>query len=238
MKKTNKEITIKDIWDLFLPKIWIMLLVGILFAGAVSIHSIFVKKDYYTCSTLVYVQKDSTGSTISTDIDVAEQMVAIFKIAIYDADLILDEIAGVYSTEYGLTSGSIRSMMSVEQKDETPFLEIKVTHTNPSVAFNVAKELAHRSPNIPEKLEATGLKVTVIDYPIKPEYPNSKNTVRNAIIAFLAGVVASMAVIWVISIFDTVIRGRKKIEDNFDIPVLAVIPVHEIAAPKEGEVQK
>ena len=237
MKKQNKEITIRDIFDVFLPKLWIILLVGILFGGAVATHSIFFKKDYYTCKTRVYVSKDNTSSTISTDIEVAEQMASIFKIAIYDADRILDESAGKYK-EYNLTSSSIRSMMSVEQEDETSFLKIYVTHTDPRVAFNIATEIANRSRNIPNDLEATGLKVTVYDYPVEPKAPVSKNTARNTVVAFLAGAVVSMAAIWIISTFDTLIRSRKKIEDNFDIPVLAVIPLHEISSPKEEEAQK
>ena len=56
MKKKNKEITVKDLLDIFLPKIWIILLVGVLFAGASVLYSTFVKKETYTSYTSFYVR--------------------------------------------------------------------------------------------------------------------------------------------------------------------------------------
>ena len=238
MKKQNKEITLKEIFDIFLPKLWIMLLVGILFAGSISVYSVFFKKDTYTCSTKVYVGKTSNTSTVATDIEVALEMVKIYEFAITKADLILDEVANKYQ-EYNLSVGSIRSMMSVVKEDDTPVLTINVTHTNSNVAYDVAKGISELSPLIPEKFGVNGLMVNVIDPPIETVVPNNKNTTRNAIVAFLAGFVLTMAVIWVFNLFDTVVRSTKKLEDTFDIPVLATIPRHDITTPaKEEEEQK
>ena len=39
MAKKKNETTVKDILDVFLPKVWIMLLVGIILAGAVFAYS-------------------------------------------------------------------------------------------------------------------------------------------------------------------------------------------------------
>ena len=237
MKKQNKEITIKDIFDIFLPKLWIMILVGILFAGSISVYSVFFKDDTYTCSTKVYVGKTSNTSTVATDIEVALEMVKIYEFAITKADLILDEVANRYR-EYDLTVSSIRSMMSVVKEDDTPVLTINVTHKNANVAYDVANGISELSPLIPEKFGVNGLMVNVIDPPIETVAPNSKNTTRNAVIAFLAGFVATMALIWVLNVFDTIIRSSKKIEEAFDIPVLATIPRHDITPPVEEEEKK
>lgn len=237
MKKQNKEITIKDIFDIFLPKLWIIVLVGILAAGAVSVHSVFFKKDSYTCSTRVYVGKSNNSSTVATDIDVALEMVKIYEFAITKADLILDEVANRYE-DYNLSVNSIRSMLTVSKEEETPFITIKVTHTNPKIAYDIAKGISELSPIIPEKFGVNGLLVNVIDAPTENTVPNSKNTVRNAVIAFLGGAIATMAIVWIISLLDTIIRAPKKIEDNLDIPVLAVIPKHDVSAESEKEDKK
>ena len=43
-----------------------------------------------------------------------------------------------------------------------------------------------------------------------------------------------MVVIFVLNQFDVVIHNKKKIEDNFDIPVLGVIPRQNVASKKSG----
>ena len=237
MKKQNKEITIKDIFDIFLPKLWIMILVGIILAGALSVNSLFFKQDTYTCSTIVSVTKKNNTSTVATDIDVALEMVKIYEFAITEADVILDEIANSYP-EYNLNANSIRSMLSVSKEEETPFITIKVTHTNPKVAYDIANGLSQLSLTIPEKFGFNGLSVNPIDLPTEVTSPNSKNIARNAIIAFLVGVVGTMAVVWIFSLLDTVIRSPKKIEDTLDIPVLAIIPRHDVAVAAKEEGRK
>ena len=171
---------------------------------------------------------------MASDIEIAEEMVQIFEIAIYHADVVLNNIATEQLPEYNLSASAIRSMMSVRQYEETPYLEISVTHTNKDIAFHVAEKISDLSKDVLGDLGVKGLEVKVIDTPQPPKAPNSKHTARNAIIAFLAGAVATMAVIWIISIFDSVIRGRKKLEDNFNIPVLAVIPLHHVAQQKKA----
>ena len=62
MSRKNKETTVKDLIEVFLPKLWIILLVGVLLAGILSVYSIFFKKDTYTASAEIYVYKNSTST--------------------------------------------------------------------------------------------------------------------------------------------------------------------------------
>ena len=48
MKKQREEITIKELIDIFLPKIWIVALVAVVFAGLLGGYSMFLKDDTYT----------------------------------------------------------------------------------------------------------------------------------------------------------------------------------------------
>ena len=46
-----------------------------------------------------------------------------------------------------------------------------------------------------------------------------------------------MAVVYVSAMFDVVIHDRKKLEDNFDIPVLGVIPRYDVDEQPKEEVK-
>ena len=63
----------------------------------------------------------------------------------------------------------------------------------------------------------------------------SKNIFTNALIGVLIGAVVSMLGIFVYSIFDVVIRDKKKLEDNFDFPVLGVIPRYDVPVEQDKE---
>jgi capsular polysaccharide biosynthesis protein len=56
---------------------------------------------------------------------------------------------------------------------------------------------------------------------------NDKNLMRNTVIGFMVGVVLSMVAIYLYSVLDIVVRDKKKLEDNLDLPVLGVIPRYE-----------
>jgi len=61
-----------------------------------------------------------------------------------------------------------------------------------------------------------------------PKGPDSSNAVRNAVVGFGIGFVASMLVVFVMAKMDVVIRSRETIEAAFDIPVLGGIPRYEV----------
>ena len=64
--------------------------------------------------------------------------------------------------------------------------------------------------------------------------PNNKHEARNAVLSFLIAAVVSVVAIWVYSFFDVVIRDKKKLIDNVDVPILGVIPRHDLPATTKG----
>lgn len=233
MKKKNREVTVRDIIKLFLPKIWIMLLVSVVLAGGMAVYS-SIQKPTYTSSTLVFVQKTNTTSMGTSDIEVAEKAVETFRVAIYEADRFLNSVAENVSTkDQRFTSSSIRSMMEVVPYEEAPYLRINVTYTDREIAFKVLDQISILSVDMPKTLNIEGLQVTIVDSP-STATENSKNVVRNAVIAFVLGFVLTMVVIWIKAMFDVTIKTADKIEEHFDIPVLAVIPSHDVSL-NEGD---
>ena len=67
---------------------------------------------------------------------------------------------------------------------------------------------------------------------------NDKNLARNTVIGFLVGVVISMVAIYLYSILDVVVRDKKRLEDNLDVPVLGVIPRIEVDKNNVREMTK
>ncbi len=241
MAKKTKETTIKDLLDIFLPKIWIMLLVGVLLAGMIGAYSVFFKKDTYTASAEIYVYKHNTSSSATTsDIAAAEEMVNIYERAICGDQFLVKVKESLYKknpTKWNFSTKEIENKISISKVDNTPNFIIKVTTGSPDLSHELAQsivvdgiESGALSEIIKNNLDASVFERPKASNEIKA---NSKNVVRNCIIAFLAGFILSAVCVWIFSSFDVVIRSSKKIEDNLDIPVLGIIPRHDVISTEE-----
>ena len=74
--KKNDEITFKDILSVFIPKVWIILLVAIILASALAFYSSVVVEDSYTTYSIMNVRKDTEALQLA-DIGLAESIIDI-----------------------------------------------------------------------------------------------------------------------------------------------------------------
>ena len=240
MSKKTKETTIKDLFEVFIPKLWIILLVGVLLAGVMSVYSVFFKKDTYTASAEIYVYKNSNSATTTTgDIAAAEEMVNIYERAI-GGDKFLEHVCKMLAQKnpkYEYTPAQIKRMIRISKVTDTPNFIIQVTTGSRELSADLAYVIVQESIAVGklEEIIQNSHSSSVIENPKNAENisANSKNTTRNAIIAFFAGIILAAVCVWIFASFDVTIRSAKKIEDNIDVPVLGVIPRHDVATSME-----
>ena len=242
MIKKSKETTFKDILEIFLPKLWLMILVAAMLAALVSVYSVFVKDETYSSSSIVYVysERNNTNSTSTGDLQAAEEMVNVYKIAITRTKFLKLVIANneSLSKKHHLSPAAMQSMISISQVEETAVFKITVTSTDPILAYDVAVAVTSGIETYVQGesgLVKNALLSSVLEDPTVPTSPNGKGTVTKAIIAFAVGFILTALIVWARSFFDVIIRSTKKIEDNLDVPILGVIPRHEIYSAEEGK---
>ena len=127
--------------------------------------------------------------------------------------------------KHELTPKALSSVMDIKQVDETEVFDVFFTSRDKDLTYNVLLAMTHLAPTeIKGILSAAASDVKIIDEPEMPKTPDSKHTVRNAIIGFFVGVILAMAAVFLANLFDVVIHDKKKIEDTFDVPILGVIP--------------
>ena len=238
MAKKKNETTVKDILDVFLPKVWIMLLVGIVLAGAVFAYSAFLKQDTYTSSLRVYFYNDksSNGSLSATEIQAAQEMVDIYKIAMR-GDVFLGYVVANYQDTTGEDLGIAQASqyISIQQVDDDAAFDVIVTTADAKKSFAIAQTVRDEiETHLQGNIIKNSLGASIVDEPDLATTHNSKNEVRNSIIAMLIGIIITAAVIWIRTSFDVVIRSGKKIEDNLDIPLLGIIPRHDVVTNEEA----
>lgn len=123
-----------------------------------------------------------------------------------------------------ITSKMLMDMISITlSNSETTCYYLSVTSEDPKLSRDVALVAG---TILTEKFVGTGyaVKIDRLQTPHVPTAADSKNVVRNALIGFALGAFATLLIIFVHNRFDVVIRDREKLEDNFDYPILAVVP--------------
>lgn len=252
MKK--KEVTIKDLAELLLPKLWLIIIVSILTSAVAFAYSRFFKDDTYTSTSILYVNSTSgenDNMTTGDNIMVASHMLDNYKQIIKRdnfLNMVVNDLAsetGEYAEYRDLTSGlnasQISKMISISNYEDTQVFSLSVTSSNPKLSAVVLNAVHNNVVANMEKIvpAAKVFAISSIQNPLQPEdsksaIKNSKHEVRNAILSFMVAAVLSVVFIWVFSFFDVVIRDRKKLFDNVDVPILGVIPRHEIPVIGKG----
>ncbi len=238
MKKKKEELTFGDIVAVFIPKIWIILIVAAICATLAMSYALIIKPKTYTSTTSIIVYNEaSVNDTSNSDITAAQNMVATYSYII-KSDFFLetiingsdefDEVIEPLPAEYGLTAQSLRSAITTQQEGETEIFRVSVTMGDSQMAYDVADSIyKYCTMLLPEKTPYT-ITVKTIDAPKFAENANSKRVVTSGAVGALVGVVCALIVIWIISVFDVVIHDKDKIEQSFDLPILGIIPSYDI----------
>ncbi len=238
MIKQKEEISISEIFHIFLPKLWLICLVGIICGMVVGIYSKFIKDETYSSFSTMYVYKSDSNVTTG-DMTVAQDMVELYKIVLTSNDFlnsVIFQMETLYGENYNLTTSSIKKSLSISTYGKNGAFRIVVTTTNPELSYQLASCIEEYA--LPAIMNAipNALSVTILESP-KVAGPNSNNTLRNSALALFVGAIVAAVVVFCVNIFDVVIHDKKKIEDSFDIPILGVIPRHVITNSQNSEVK-
>ncbi|MBR2465787.1 MAG: hypothetical protein IKB38_02510 [Clostridia bacterium] len=232
--KQKKERTLKDFIEILLPKLWLIALVAIVFAMTVFTYC-YTRVDTYTSSArfLVTYEGQEAG-TMLYEPDIVEGDINVFAQIVKGDDFCNDVVLAVNADPHcaqDIDKAQFQSMFNFSAGNRDQTFSFSIVHTDPNEAYNIAnvvKEILLQEIDT-NKESKSNQTVKTISEPQLRTVPNSKNSARNAIIAFAAGAIATACVVLVVALSDVTIRDKKKIEDNFNIPVLGVIPYHDIS---------
>ncbi len=237
MKKQNNEITIKELLDLFLPRLWIIIIVSVLAAFLVGGYSKFFKEDTYTSNVSFYVKADTSSIPTSVGYDGVKSLVADYIYLLQSrtfCELVADNMKDTYGD---VTASQISSAVTMQQQGSTSIVYAYVTSSSPEFSKSAADAISVLADDFISVHCDYKVSITPVDEPQLPKSPDSKNVARNALIGFAGGFVAMVLIIFLVSRFDVLVRSKEVIEKNFDIPILAVIPrlEHELINPSGDE---
>lgn len=248
-KKPQGEYTVdvvhilKSIWH----RMWLIVLVGALAAGASFAYASFVKKPQYSSSVRLMVKNSTKAEPIddnvkydlsltASELAAAQSLVKTYMRVLEGHDTMDQVIKTVEErchVDLPYSPEQLAGMIHVEAVDETEILKIKVTTGDPYEASAIADCIAEVLPiRVEQDLGLKPLQVVDKAYvDLNKVSPNIKN---DTIKGFLIGAMLAVLLVGVLAIMDRTIHDEEYILKTYNYPVLAKIPSLNQPAQKDG----
>ncbi|MEA4973468.1 MAG: Wzz/FepE/Etk N-terminal domain-containing protein [Candidatus Metalachnospira sp.] len=217
----NEEIELGQILFIIRNKIGTIILCTLLVAGAAFGISNYLITPLYSASTSLYVYNETSREAItSSDLNTSQELVQTY-IVILTSNAVLNKVSDVLNNQY--TVEDLREMIEATAINNTEAFSVTVENADPVMAQKIANTIATVAPSEIIRVVKAG-SVEVIDYATLPEKQSSPNVIRNTAIGGLLGCILSIGVLILKKMLDTVIRSEEDLIENFNIPILGVIP--------------
>ncbi len=224
------ELSILDIINVLLKKIWIIVLcTAIGFSSAFLISSFLIPPTYTsTCQMYVTPGKADIGTTGNyvgdyNDLQYAQKLVNSY-IIILNNDVFLTNVATNSRLSY--TASKIRKMLALSSINNTEFFEVKINSKSPTDSYTLVKTIMELAPaEIIRVKESDSVKI--VSPATIPIDPSSPNILLNSIIGAMLGFVIAAGIAILLEILDTRIKSEEDLASHFTIPILGAIPLYD-----------
>ncbi len=232
----EKTINVMDLVMIAWRRIWVIILAVVVFAAAAFCYCEIVLTPKYSATASVLVTNGAVttkqeangtsadkvlGSDISASSYLAYTIVDIFTTS-DNYEKVAKELGGDY-TAHNLMSRS----KVVRRSEETLFIDITFTSTDPQEAMDLANEFGRISCKyIPNVFESA--KADVISHATKASKTYPK-TARTTLVSGVAGAILAYIVLFIIESTNRAIKGEEDFTNNFDVPLLGSVPDFENA---------
>ena len=214
---------------------WLLILTVLVGVITGIITGLFVDKTY---SSTVQFYVNSTGEKeseviSSTEISAAKSLVKTCTVII-ESDSFLTMVKKQVKEDNGadLETSAIKKMLTQSDVSDTEILRVKVSHTDPDVAYAVAKAIEDLAPGKFSEIVEAG-KLRPFDDPRTDNKADTPNIVRSVVIAMILAFFLLYAIFLIAQLADTTIRGEEDIKKLCSYPFLGEVP--RISTESDGK---
>lgn len=190
--------------------------------------SCFLVTPRYTASARFYVNNHSEGRISSGDLSVSRNLVDSC-IVFLDTSNFLNTVTAYAGVDYSVSD--MRKMISAAAVNETEFMQICVTCSDPREAAAIAEAITIVFPQQVSGI-MDGVSAIVVEPASIPVDPSSPGCSKMTLIGFLTGFALAAAAVILRDIFDTRVQTEEDITLVCNYPILATVP--SMPAPSKG----
>lgn len=227
-----EELDVKEIFNIFWSKkIQIIVIVlAFIIIGIVYTNN-FITPMYSSSTTLVLASAKNIETTnsakaateMATDITINSKLVSTYSELVKSKNILREVIlnTGIQAQE-----DDLRKNIKVSAVKSTELIEITVQNEEPTVSAKVVNEIAKVFTEKVKEIYNIN-NVQIVDEAEVSNTPSNINLAKNIVLFAIMGCVIAFAYAVIANMLDTTIKSAETIEKDFDVPVLASIPMIE-----------
>lgn len=218
-----KQITIGDLLKMFLSHIKLIIIITLLGAAVAFVYVSYLVTPMYTTSALILVQN---GNSFESDLGNSTNTVNGEKVNVSDINssvMLANTCSTLFTVDPTMKSIISGADVSITVVENSYFLRITSTSSDPHTAANIANLVANTAPEVFKKYFGDGGKVDTVDVASVPSSPSSPNKMKFVLIGFAVGLVLSLVISFLLEIVDTTVKADDDLYKQYDIPVFAEI---------------
>lgn len=193
----------------------------------------FVTPKYTSTTTLLLAtSNNSSDKSITTaDITLNSNLVSTYGELITSSRVVrpVMQTLGINENE----EKRIKQNISVSSVKGTEVIEISVTNLDPEIAAKIANEIAIVFIDTAEDYYKIN-NIHVVDEAEVSTAPSNINHTKDVIIFAFIGIVVSVAYVLILNMLDTTVKSAEDVEKQFNITILASIPMCTAENQKNG----
>lgn len=224
----SRQLTINDILKMFLAHIKLIVIMTLVGTVLAYMYVTLFVSPTYTTTALILVQNDAGSSIGNTSTSSGEDSDKVNTSDITQSVMLANTCTVLFTKDpdmKGVIGGNAVSITAIE---ESYFLEIRVTSSDPITAANVANQVAQEAPKVFKKYFGEAGRVDIVDEASIPSTPSSPNVKQYVMMGMLGGLILALGISFLIEIVDTTVKSDDDLYEMYDIPVFAEIIDFEV----------
>lgn len=216
----NNEISILDIFRVFLKKWWLFVIAAVIAAFfAVGFTKFFVQPVYVSTGTAYIAGTAETNVTTLSDLMLSQELTYTYA-EVLSSNTYLKSVAKESGLDY--THKQLRSMIKIEPVESASVMQVKAYAYDPKEACIIAETVLNGAQAEVGRIIKGGI-IEVIDHAEMPTAPSSPSYPKNVMLAVIFAVLVVGVILFCQDYFDDRIKSRDDLM-GFELPVLAEIP--------------
>jgi capsular polysaccharide biosynthesis protein len=214
-------------------RLWIVLLVAVVFAGLVAGVSFYQTPMYEASIKILIGQKlsNEAPNDLGNELQGLQQITLTMVEAVNTRPVAQGVIQRL---NLSTSPESFQKNLKVQQIGESQFIEVSYKATDPEKAQLIAnsvgevftKEVSEVSPS------ANAITATVWEQAVVPDSPVSPNPARNALLALVLGLMLGVGLAFLLDYLDDEWRSAEEVEKISGVPTFGVIPAFKVRKNK------
>ncbi len=218
-----EEINLKELFNYFISKITILVIIVLLVIILGNIYSLFIKTPLYQSTTKLVLVSESNAATGITqgDVQLNSNLVTTYTEIIKSRDIVNKVIKNLDLDDE--TTESLTKKISVSTTTNTQTISIRVSDPDNNKAKVISDELARVFSE--EIISIYKLdNVHIYETATVAEKPYNMNFKKEFVIYTAIGLVLGCGIIFLMFMLDTSVKTSEDIEDKLGLTLLGIVP--------------